>query len=200
MLVVGLTGGIGAGKTTVAAMLAERGATVLDLDAFAREAVVAGSPGFRAVVEAFGEAVVGEEGELDRKAIAGLVFADDRRRRDLESIVHPLVRERIARAVVEHTGTDHVLVLDSPLLVETGGQREVGYVVVVSAAPDTRLDRLVGRGMDPDDARARMAAQLPESKRLAAADAVVDNDLDEVELERRVDELWATLARLSSGR
>jgi dephospho-CoA kinase len=200
MLVVGLTGGIGAGKTTVAAMLAERGATVLDLDAFAREAIAAGSPGFDAVVAAFGAEIVGQDGELDRGALAALVFADDERRRTLETIVHPLVRERIARSVVEHTGTDHVVVLDSPLLVETGGQREVGYVVVVSAAPETRLDRLVARGMEADDARARMAAQLPEAERLAVADAVIHNDLDRDALERQVDRLWTSLGPLSSGR
>jgi dephospho-CoA kinase len=200
MLVVGLTGGIGAGKTTVARQLAERGAVVLDLDAIARDAVAAGTPGYEAVVESFGDDVVTPGGELDRAALASLVFADDERRRRLEAIVHPLVRERIARAVVEHARTDRVVVLDSPLLVETGGDREVGYVVVVRASPEARLARLVARGMAAEDVRGRMAAQLPDAEREAAADAILDNDGDPGDLTARIDELWAELTRLSSAR
>jgi dephospho-CoA kinase len=200
MLVVGLTGGIGAGKSTVARMLADRGAVVLDLDAVARGSVGIGTPGYEAVVEAFGEVVVEPDGELDRAALASLVFADDERRRALEAIVHPLVRERIARTVVEHTGTDRVVVLDSPLLVETGGDREVGYVVVVRASPEVRLARLVARGMSAEDVRARMAAQSTDAEREAAADTVLDNDGVLEELAVGVDELWAELTRLSSAR
>lgn len=201
MLFVGLTGGIGSGKSTAARMLGDRGAVVLDADVFAREAVAAGTPGFRAVVDRFGPEVVGPDGELDRPRLAGIVFADAGRRAELEAIVHPEVRRRIAETLIAHAGTDHVVVLDSPLLIESGAYRDAAVVVVVSAPPETQVRRLVDRGMDEADVRARLAAQMTLEEKAALADVLLDNEGSLEELERQVDRLWADLqARLSSGR
>jgi dephospho-CoA kinase len=194
MLLVGLTGGIGSGKSTVARMLAARGAVVLDADAFARDAVAAGTPGFRAVVERFGAEVVGPQGELDRGALASIVFADDEARRDLEAIVHPEVRRRLLRAIEAHADADDILVIDSPLLVEAGQGGSVQLLVVVTAPEEAQLDRLAtGRGMSERDVRARMAAQMPLEEKAAKADVVLDNGGDLLDLERQVERLWRDL-------
>ena len=193
MLLVGLTGGIGSGKSTVARMLAERGAVVLDADDFARRAVDPGTPGHRAVVEAFGPSVLNEEGAVDRAGMADLVFRDAEARRRLEAIVHPEVARMFADAVRAHRDSDRVVVYAVPLLVENGLQAMFDVVVVVSAPAETRTARLEARGMDPRDARARMAAQLPDSEREGAADVVVENDGSLEDLERRVDQLWTEL-------
>jgi dephospho-CoA kinase len=194
MLLVGLTGGIGSGKSTVARMLAARGAVVLDADAFARDAVAAGTPGFRAVVERFGANVVGPQGELDRAALASIVFADDEARRDLEAIVHPEVRRRLLRAIEAHADADDILVIDSPLLVEAGQGGSVQLLVVVTAPEEAQLDRLAtGRGMSERDVRARMAAQMPLEEKAAKADVVLDNGGDLLDLERQVERLWRDL-------
>ena len=196
MLTIGLTGGIGSGKSTVARMLAERGAVVIDADALARDAVAPGTPGFAAVRERFGDQIVTAAGELDRAALASIVFSDDQARRDLEAIVHPEVRLRIAQVIADHAGTDDVIVLDSPLLIESGAHRDVAIVVVVSAQPQTQLDRLRGRGMDEADAKARLATQLPLEEKAALADVVLDNEGSVDELTTQVDRLWETWATM----
>jgi dephospho-CoA kinase len=200
MLLVGLTGGIGSGKSTVARMLRDRGAIVLSADAYAREAVAAGSSGFRRVVELFGPDVVGPDGELDRAAVAAIVFADAGRRSELEAVVHPEVRRRIAEAVAAASGTDRVVVVDSPLLIETGAHEGFPLVIVVSASPRTQIERLVARGMAEDDARARLAAQMPLDEKAMVADVLLDNEGTETELEAQVDRLWADLVARATQR
>ena len=193
MLLVGLTGGIGSGKSTVARMLASRGAVVLDSDGLAREAVEPGTAGHYAVIARFGPAVVAPDGSLDRAALASVVFADGTARADLEAIVHPEVRRAIAEAVASHAGTDHVVVVDSPLLFETGANEGFPLVVVVTASDEIRIARLVARGLHESDVRARMAAQMPLQEKSVLADVVLDNDGDEPSLEVQVDRLWADL-------
>jgi dephospho-CoA kinase len=194
VLLVGLTGGIGSGKSTVARMLAARGAVVLDADAFAREAVRAGSEGLRAVVARFGSEVLTPGGELDRPKLAGVVFADPAARTDLEGIVHPEVRRLIADGIQENLDTDNVVVLVNPLLIEMGTHRDCDVVVVVSATPETQLIRSIAGGMHEQDVRARMAAQLPLDERAQHADVILDNEGSVEELERQVDRLWNLLA------
>ena len=193
MLLVGLTGGIGSGKSTVARMLASRGAVVLDSDGLARDAVEPGTAGYDAVVARFGPAVVAPDGSLDRAALASVVFADGTARADLEAIVHPEVRRSIADAVAAHADTGHVVVVDSPLLFERGANEGFPVVVVVTASDATRIVRLVARGMRESDVRARIAAQMPLQDKAALADVVLDNDGDESALEDQVDRLWADL-------
>ena len=194
MLLVGLTGGIGSGKSTAARMLGDRGASVLDADAFARDAIALGTPGFDRVVDLFGPEVVGADGDLDRGRIASEVFADAERRRALEAIVHPEVRRLIAEGVAAHVGTSDVVVLNSPLLIETGGDRDCEVVVVVSARPETQIARSVARGMDEADARARLATQLPLADKVERADVVLDNEGALDALEEQVARLWVDLS------
>jgi len=194
MLLVGLTGGIGSGKSTVARMLADRGASVLDADAFARDAIALGTPGFDRAVALFGPEVVRADGDLDRGRIASEVFADAERRRALEAIVHPEVRRLIAEGVAGHVGTSHVVVLNSPLLIETGSDRDCEVVVVVSARPETQIARSVARGMDEADARARLAVQLPLGDKVERADVVLDNEGTLEALEEQVARLWDDLS------
>lgn len=193
MLLVGLTGGIGSGKSTVARMLASRGAVVLDADGLARDAVEPGTPGFDAVVARFGDTVVTPGGSLDRATLASIVFGDDSARADLESIVHPQVRRAIAEAVAAHADSHDVVVVDSPLLIETGAHEGFPVVVVVIASAETRIARLAARGMSESDVRSRMAAQMPLQDKAAHADVLLDNDGDEHALEAQVDRLWADL-------
>jgi dephospho-CoA kinase len=193
MLLVGLTGGIGSGKSTVSRMLRERGAVVLDADEFARAAVVAGSPGLRSVVERFGPEVLTPEGELDRPRLASIVFADRQALADLEAIVHPEVRRMIADGIQENLDVDRVVVLVNPLLIEMGTHRDCDVVVVVSASPETQVARSVARGMSEDDVRARIAAQMPLAERARTADVLIDNEGTIVDLEREVDVLWRQL-------
>ena len=199
MLVAGLTGGIGSGKSTVAALLAERGAVVVDADRLAREAVVVGSPGYRAVVERFGTEVVAPDGSLDRAALAARVFADRAALADLNAIVHPLVRAAIAERVAQLEGTDAIVVLEIPLLVESKRSYGASVVIVVDCPEEVALRRLVeGRGLDEGDARRRMAAQVSRADRLAAADLVIDNSGTPADLERQVEAAWARLLGLRS--
>jgi dephospho-CoA kinase len=193
MLLVGLTGGIGSGKSTVARMLQERGAVVLDADEFARAAVVAGSRGYEAVVHRFGADVITEGGELDRPRLASIVFADPRALADLEAIVHPEVRRMIADGIQENLDGDRVVVLVNPLLIEMGTHRDCDVVVVVSASVDTQVARSIARGMFEDDVRSRIAAQLPSEERARIADVLLDNEGSLDELEREVDVLWHDL-------
>jgi dephospho-CoA kinase len=189
VLNIGLTGGIGSGKSTVSALLAERGAVIVDADRIAREVVEPGTPGLAAVVSAFGEGVVGPDGGLDRAALAAVVFADAEARARLDGIVHPLVRARAAE-VVAAAPPDAVLVHDIPLLVETGQAGRYELVLVVQADLDTRVARLVARGMTEDDARARIAAQATDEQRAAVADVVLDNSGTREELAAQVSRFW----------
>jgi dephospho-CoA kinase len=195
VLSVGLTGGIGAGKSEVSRLLVECGAVLIDADRIAREVVAPGTPGLAAVVDAFGEEVLAPDGGLDRPRLGSVVFADPDRLAVLNSIVHPLVGAR-SRELESAAAEDAVVVHDVPLLAENGLAPLYDLVVVVDASPETQLDRLVRlRGMTEADARARMAAQASREKRLAVADVVLDNDVPLPELERRVRELWADLVR-----
>jgi dephospho-CoA kinase len=194
VLLVGLTGGIGSGKSTVAGMLAERGAVVVDADRLARDAVAPGTAGFDAVRDRFGDAVIAPDGSLDRAALARIVFADDEARAALEAIVHPEVRRRIAESVAAHAETDDVVVVDSPLLIETGAHEGFEVVVVVTAPLAERVARLASRGMSEDDVLARDAAQMPLEEKAALADVVVDNDGSLDDLESTVERLWADLS------
>lgn len=193
MLLVGLSGGIGSGKSTVSRALAARGAIVIDSDAVAREVVEPGQPGLDAIVARFGPRVLGPDGRLDRAALAHLVFNDEAARSDLNGIVHPLVAAETQRRVAA-APSGSVVVLDVPLLVEAA---RTGYdlVVIVEAPAPVRLERLAQRGMDPEDARRRMAAQATDAERRAVADVVLDNSGFPDDLERQVNELWWELER-----
>ncbi len=190
MLRIGLTGGIGSGKSTVAALLAARGALVVDADRIAREVVEPGTPGLAAVVEAFGPEVLTADGALDRAALASVVFSDPQARARLDAIVHPLVRAR-AREAVAQAPPDAVVVQDVPLLVETGQAGQYDLVLVVEADLETRVARLVRRGLGEDDARARIAAQATDEQRRAVADVVLDNSGAPEALAGQVDRFWA---------
>ena len=190
VLRIGLTGGIGSGKSTVSRLLEQRGAVIVDADAIAREVVASGTPGLAAVVEAFGDGVVASDGSLDRPALAAVVFADPEARKRLDAIVHPLVRAR-ATEVAAAAPADAVVVNDVPLLVETGQAGSYDLVLVVEADPATRVARLVQRGLTAEDARARMAAQATDEQRRAVADVVLDNSGTLEELEAQVDRFWA---------
>lgn len=194
MLRVGLTGGIGAGKSAVAARLAARGAVVVDADAVAREVVATGTPGLAAVVVAFGAGVLASDGALDRPALGRIVFVDAEARRRLEAITHPLIGRRSAEliAAAEASGA-RVLVHDVPLLVEGGLAGAYDTVVVVQAPLPLRLQRLRERGLPEEEARSRIAHQASDEERRAVATYVVDNAGDLAGLDRRVDLLWQAL-------
>ncbi|GBC86568.1 Dephospho-CoA kinase [bacterium HR12] len=194
MLLVGLTGGIGSGKTTVARMLERRGAVVFDADVLARKAVEPGTPGFNAVVERFGASVLAPGGDLDREALASIVFADPAARRDLEAIVHPEVRRMFSEACEAYRDTDAVVVFSAPLLVETGMHSAFDVLIVVAATERTQIERLMrGRGMSEEQIRARIAAQAPLEEKAAVADILIDNEGTLEELEAQVDRVWADL-------
>ncbi|MGY1842887.1 dephospho-CoA kinase [Modestobacter sp. SYSU DS0875] len=189
MLRIGLTGGIGSGKSTVAALLAERGARVVDADRLAREAVAPGTAGLAEVVAAFGDGVLAADGSLDRPALAAIVFSDPAARARLDGIVHPRVRSRAAELVAA-APADAVVVQDVPLLVETGQAGSYDLVLVVEAPLETRVSRLVGRGLGEDDARARVASQATDEQRRAVADVVLVNDGDRAALADQVARFW----------
>ncbi|MFD9094000.1 dephospho-CoA kinase [Streptomyces collinus] len=195
MLKVGLTGGIGAGKSEVSRLLVEHGAVLIDADRIAREVVAPGTPGLTAVVDAFGPDVLTSDGSLDRPKLGSIVFADPRKLATLNAIVHPLVGTR-SRALEDAAADDAVVIHDVPLLTENGLAPLYDLVIVVDTSPDTQLDRLVRqRGMTEHDARARMAAQATREQRREIADIVIDNDVPLDTLRKRVAEVWDDLAR-----
>jgi len=200
MLKVGLTCGIGAGKSEVSRLLVEHGAVLIDADRIAREVVEPGTPGLAAVVDAFGEEILTADGALDRPKLGSLVFADPEQLAVLNAIVHPLVGAR-SRELEEAAAVDAVVVHDVPLLTENGLAPLYDLVIVVDASPETQLDRLVDRrGMTAQDARARMAAQASREERRAIADIVIDNDVPLDALRRRVEDVWSQLEDRASRR
>jgi dephospho-CoA kinase len=196
VLLVGLTGGIGAGKSTVADLLAERGAVIVDADEVARAVVEPGQPALAKLVDRFGAGILDADRRLDRAALAKLAFVDDEARRDLEAITHPAINEEFGRRVAE-APSDAIVVLDVPLLVESPQARARGYktVIVVEAPRDIRLARLEARGVDRADAEARMSAQASDDERRAIATFVVDNSGDRASLRRQIDDVWTDLQR-----
>lgn len=188
MWLVGLTGGIASGKSTVSARFRERGMVVIDADVVARQVVDPGTEAIAELAERFGPGVLRPDGALDRPALAAVVFADADALAALNAITHPRIGEEIARRLAEHAGDDRVVVLDSPLLVESAQPRDYRAVVVVTAAVEVRVARLVrDRGMSEADARARIAAQATDSRRLERATHVIVNDGTPEQLRARVD-------------
>lgn len=198
MLLIGLTGGIGSGKSTVSALLARRGAIVIDADGITRELQQPGTPVLAAMVERFGPGILQADGSLDRQAVADIVFADAEALADLNRIVHPAVGLEIAQRLQREAETDHLVVLDVPLLVESGHD-DLAALVVVDVDPEVALARLVEhRGMRADDALARMARQAPREERLSKADIVIDNSGSLADLEQAVDAVWPALLALAT--
>lgn len=197
MLLVGLTGGIGAGKSTVSAMLAEHGAVIVDADRIARDLQSPGSPVVRAMAERFGGHVVDDDGVLDRAAVAAMVFGDDDAAKaalaDLNAIVHPAMQREIERQIAEHADTDRVVVLDFPLLGENP-RDDVNATIVVDVDPEVAVTRLVeSRSMDATDARNRIASQISREDRLARATHVIDNSGSLDDLRAEVADVWTAL-------
>jgi dephospho-CoA kinase len=205
VLRVGLTGGIGSGKSEVSRRLAEHGAVLIDADVAAREVVVPGSPGLARIAGTFGEGVLRPDGSLNRERLGEIVFSDPGLRTKLNEIVHPLVREWMqaaeeaaVRAAAAPPGP--VVVHDVPLLAESRGRAGFDVVIVVDVPPEAQAERLVRlRGMPAEQARARMAAQASREQRLALADIVIDNSGSLADLDRRVGEVWADLQRRAAA-
>jgi dephospho-CoA kinase len=196
VILVGLTGGIGAGKSTVSAMLAERGAVIVDADQIARDLQSPGSPVLDSMAERFGEQIIREDGSLDRAAVASIVFNDEAALKDLNGIVHPAMQSEIQRQIDEHRSTDRVVVLDFPLLGENP-RKGLAATIVVDIPVDVAVRRLVDqRGMDEVDARARINSQISRDERMATATHVLDNGGDRDSLIAQVDELWQQLLEL----
>ena len=188
MLVVGLTGGIGAGKSTVAELFARLGALVIDADQLARMAIERGSDGFADVMLRFGEDVI-VNGDIDRKKLAEIVFSDEQARKDLEAIIHPRVQALFAEAVAD-LDHDDILIYEIPLLVETGAAEKFDYVITVESEIELRKERLLKKGLYISQIEKRMASQASEEARTAVADSVIRNDGDEDSLLRQVENLW----------
>ncbi len=190
MILIALTGGIGSGKSTVSSLLAAKGAVIVDADAIVRELQRAGEPLLARLAERFGSGIIRADGELDRPALASIVFNDDNALRELNDIVHPTVRAEIARRIDAEADTDRVVVMDTPLMTVDPG-RPFAAVIVVDVPVDVAVDRLVAfRAMAETDARARIAKQDTREERLALADRVVDNAGSLADLEAQVDDLW----------
>jgi len=202
VIVIGLTGGIGSGKSTVCRRLAERGAVIIDADEIAREAVEPGRPAYAKVVERFGAKVVGSDGRLDRQAIAEIVFRDPEALADLNSIVHPEVATEVGARLASESGGDRVVVLDIPLLFEAGSPDKYPFagLIVVDAPADIALQRLMDdRHMDRSDVEARMANQVSREERVAKADFVIMNIGTLDELDEMVTRAWAWIEGLRPG-
>lgn len=201
MLRVGLTGGIGSGKSAVAERLAALGAVVLDGDKAARAIVEPGTPGLARITEAFGPDVLQADGSLDRARLAGIVFSDAAALQKLNAITHPLIHQQIVaaeEAAAAAGGPDTIVVHDIPLLAEGQRAADFAVVIVVDVPPEVQVARLAGRGLPEDQARARMAAQATREQRLAIADIVIDNSGTREDLDRRVAEVWDELHRRAS--
>lgn len=199
MVIIGLTGGIGAGKSTVSSALQQYGAVVIDADAITRELQQPGRPVFAAMVERFGPGIVQADGTLDRQAVADLVFPDPEALADLNAIVHPSVGGEIAARLAAESDTDHVVVLDVPLLVESGRDDMLG-TIVVDCDPEVAVARLVEhRGFTEADARARIARQVGRDERLAHADFVVHNDGSRDELPPQIEACWAWITGVAAA-
>jgi dephospho-CoA kinase len=197
VVVIGLTGGIGSGKSTVSAMLAERGATIVDADLIARQVVEPGTPAHQAIVDRFGPGVVLGDGRLDRAALAAVVFRDPAARADLEAITHPAIQGEMARQTLE-APAGGVVVLDIPLL--KAKRLPMAAVVVVDVPEDVAIERLVGqRGFDGADARRRVEAQISREQRRAIADIVIDNSGSRADLVAAVDRAWARVVALAGA-
>ncbi|KAA0234472.1 MAG: Dephospho-CoA kinase [Acidimicrobiales bacterium] len=200
MLLLGLTGGIGSGKSTVSAALAARGAVIVDADAITRELQEPGTEVFAEMVQRFGEGIVQADGTLDRQAVATIVFNDPDALADLNRIVHPRVGAEIGRRLQEAATGDDVVILDVPLLVETGREDMVG-TIIVDLDPEIAVRRLVGqRGFDEVDARARIARQASREERRRHADFVIDNSGSPEDLEAEVSRCWTWIESLRSDR
>jgi dephospho-CoA kinase len=193
MLVVALTGGIGAGKSLVAQYFSELGATVVDADQLARVAIERGSAGFDEVLLRFGESIL-RDGDIDRKALAEIVFSDSTARSDLEAIIHPRVRELFSEVVAD-LAADEILIYEIPLLVESSAASNFDQVITVEADIEVRKERLRKRGMFISEIERRMAAQATREQREALADQIIVNDGDEDALLRKVENLWEDLQR-----
>jgi dephospho-CoA kinase len=195
VLLVGLTGGIGSGKSTVSAMLAERGAEIIDADRIAREVVLPGTPAWCKIRDHFGPEVLLADGHIDRAALAGKVFADPAKLALLNQITHPEIFARIADRLEELHGRDVVVVLDAALLLETGLAQRVDMVLVTHSPKELRVERLAARGFGSEQAKARMASQLSEDERIARADLVIENLGSLEDLVEQVDDAWWELRR-----
>ncbi len=199
MKVIALTGGIGAGKSTVAQFFSELGANVIDADHLARVAIERGSEGFDEVVARFGEEIL-TNGDINRRALAEIVFSDAAAKSDLEAIIHPRVQQLFAQALLDNDAATN-LVYEIPLLVETNAASKFDFIVPVEAEEDLRIERLLARGMFISDIKARLANQVPSQARIDIADVVIINDGDEDHLLRQVENLWeGPIADLTSER
>jgi dephospho-CoA kinase len=199
VILVGLTGGIGAGKSTVSAMLAERGAAIVDADQIARDLQSPGSPVLAAMAERFGAHIIRDDGSLDRAAVAAIVFNDEAALKDLNGIVHPAMQDEIQRQIDAHRDTDRVVVLDFPLLGENP-RKGLSATIVVDIPVDVAVQRLVDqRGMDEADARARIGSQISREERNGSATHVIDNGGDRDALIEQVDALWSELVSLPAS-
>jgi dephospho-CoA kinase len=196
MIVVGLTGGIGAGKSTVSKLLAERGAAIVDADQIARDLQAPGTPVVAAMAQRFGGQILDADGALIRPEVAKIVFSDAEALKDLNGIVHPAMQGEIQRQINLNADTDQLVVLDFPLLGENP-RKGLAATIVVDVAYDLAVERAVGRGMDADDVRNRINSQISREKRLATATHVIDNGGDLVDLVAQIDRLWAQLDELS---
>jgi dephospho-CoA kinase len=195
VLLVGLTGGIGSGKSTVSAMLAERGAEIIDADRIAREVVLPGTHAWCKIRDHFGPEVLLADGHIDRAALAGRVFDDPAKLALLNQITHPEIFARIADRLEELHGRRVVVVLDAALLLETGLAQRVDMVIVAHSPTELRVERLEARGLGADQAKARIASQLSDEERLAKADLVIDNSGTFEDLVEQVDDAWRELRR-----
>ncbi len=201
MLLVGLTGSIGSGKTTVARLLAERGAVVFDADKLAREAVELGTSGYVGVVELFGSDVLLPGGEIDRAALAQRVFSNDIERKELETLLHPEIFRMLRERIEPFHSTDKVVVFDAPLLLESGFDAECDVIVVVEAPEDERVRRvMIDPGRSEEDIRARNAVQASEEDKESLADAVIRNEGSLEDLQRQVERLWGELEHRTGQR
>lgn len=193
MMLIGLTGGIGAGKSTVAARFAQLGAVVIDADAVARQIVEPATPALADIVKIFGNAVLHDDGTLNRRRLGGIVFGDPAKLAQLNAITHPRVRAEVSRRIAE-APRDAVVVYDVPLLVEAEVDHPFDYIVVVEAPRATRIDRLVSiRGMTPEDARARIDAQADDASRRRIADTIITTDGSLADTRAQVDKVWSSL-------